>query len=54
MKVYVHGTPAVPQKQVEIFFDVEGREESSFIYLASLVVVMGGKTEEHSFSGKRS
>ncbi len=49
VKVYVLGTPVVPQKQVEIFFDVEGSEESAFIYLASLVVLIDGKAEEHSF-----
>ncbi len=49
MKVYVHGVPVVPQKPVEIFFDVEGSEENAFIYLAGLVVVIDGKVEEHSF-----
>lgn len=48
-KVYVHGNPVVPQNQVEIFFDVEGREDDAFIYLASLVVAIDGKVEEHSF-----
>ncbi len=48
-KVYVHGAPALLKKPIEIFFDVEGREESSFIYLASLVVVIAGKVEEYSF-----
>lgn len=48
-KVYIYGTPAVPQNKVDIFFDVEGREEGTFIYLVSLVVVIDGKAEEHSF-----
>jgi len=52
-KVYVHGTPVLPQKPIEIFFDVEGREESAFIYLVSLVVVIDGKVEEHSFWANR-
>ena len=43
------GTPAVPKRKVDIFFDVEGREEGTFIYLVSLVVVIDGKVEEHSF-----
>ena len=49
-KVYVHGTPTIPQNMTEIYFDVEGTAEgASFVYLVGLVVSADGKIEEHSF-----
>ena len=48
-KVCVHGTPVMPRKPVQIFFDIEGKEDGSFIYLASLVVAKEEKVEQHSF-----
>ena len=48
-KVCVHGTPVIPRKPVEIFFDIEGREGGAFIYLVSLIVAKEEKIEQHSF-----
>jgi predicted RecB family nuclease len=49
-KVYVHGTPIIPQNITEIYFDVEGSEEDAgFVYLLGLVVVVAGKNEVYSF-----
>jgi predicted RecB family nuclease len=49
-KVYVNGTPTIPQNMTQIYFDVEGTEEGAgFVYLVGLVVIEDGKIEEHSF-----
>lgn len=51
-KVYVHGSPKIPQNITEIYFDVEGTEGvTGIVYLLGLVVIVDGKIEEHSFWG---
>lgn len=48
-KVYVYGTPILPKKATEIYFDVEGTEDDGFVYLAGLVVFENERIEEYSF-----
>jgi predicted RecB family nuclease len=48
-KIHVYGTPNLPQKRVQIFFDAEGNEDSSFAYLLGVIVTEGDKQKRQSF-----
>jgi predicted RecB family nuclease len=48
-KVHVYGTPELPSKQVQIFFDAEGVEHGHFVYLLGVLVVDGDRKTMHSF-----
>ncbi len=48
-KVHVYGTPDIPHKQVQVFFDAEGVEDGRFVYLLGVLVVEGNSHEMHSF-----
>jgi predicted RecB family nuclease len=48
-KIHVYGTPNLPQKPVQIFFDAEGNEDSSFVYLLGVLVAEDDRQKRHSF-----
>ncbi len=48
-KVHVYGTPDIPHKQVQVFFDAEGVEDGRFVYLLGVLVVEGNSHKMHSF-----
>jgi predicted RecB family nuclease len=48
-KVHVYGTPDLPRKPIQVFFDAEGSEDGSFAYLLGIIVVEGGTQTRHSF-----
>ena len=48
-KVHVYGTPDIPHKQVQVFFDAEGVEDGRFVYLLGVLVVEGNSQKMHSF-----
>jgi predicted RecB family nuclease len=48
-KIYVYGTPALSGKPVQLFFDAEGVEEATFVYLLGVLVVEGDVQTMHSF-----
>jgi predicted RecB family nuclease len=45
-RIYVFGTPEVPDGPVKVYLDVEGVPEEGFVYLIGLVVVRPDGTEE--------
>ena len=48
-KVHVYGTPDIPRKPVQVFFDAEGVEDGRFVYLLGVLVVEGDSHKMHSF-----
>ena len=52
-KIYVYGTPQLPQATVEIYLDVEGIPDRHFYYLVGLLVVDRGQHVEYSFWANR-
>jgi predicted RecB family nuclease len=48
-KIHVNGTPSLPRKPVEVFFDAEGNENGSFTYLLGVLVVESDRQKMHSF-----
>jgi predicted RecB family nuclease len=48
-KVHVYGTPDLPHKPVQMFFDAEGVEGAGFVYLLGVLVVNGDVQTTHSF-----
>ena len=48
-KVHVYGTPDIPRKPVQVFFDAEGSEDGGFVYLLGVLVVEGDTQKMHSF-----
>ena len=48
-KVHVYGTPDLPRKPVQVFFDAEGIEDGRFVYLLGVLVVEGDSQKMHSF-----
>jgi predicted RecB family nuclease len=48
-KIHVYGMPNLPKKPLQIFFDAEGNEDSSFVYLLGVLVAEGDKHKTHSF-----
>jgi predicted RecB family nuclease len=47
-KVYVLGTPEVPDCPVRIFLDMEGIPDEGYVYLIGLIVVENGSERHHS------
>lgn len=45
-RVYVFGTPDLPDSPVKIYLDVEGKPDEGFVYLIGLVVVRQDDAEE--------
>jgi hypothetical protein len=48
-KVHVYGTPELPWKPVQVFFDAEGSEDSGFAYLLGVLVIESDNKTMHSF-----
>jgi predicted RecB family nuclease len=48
-KIHVYGTPELPSKPVQVFFDAEGNEDGSFAYLLGVLVFEGDNQKMHSF-----
>jgi predicted RecB family nuclease len=48
-KVHVYGTPDLPRKQVQVFLDAEGSEDSDFVYLLGVLVIEDDAQQMHSF-----
>ncbi len=48
-KIHVYGTPDLPSKPVQLFFDAEGVEGAGFVYLLGVLVVEGDSHSMHSF-----
>jgi predicted RecB family nuclease len=48
-KIYVYGTPDLPRKPVQLFFDAEGVEGANSVYLLGVLVSDGGDQTMHSF-----
>jgi predicted RecB family nuclease len=48
-KVHVYGTPDLPRKPVQVFFDAEGSEDGNFVYLLGVLVAEGDAQQMHSF-----
>jgi predicted RecB family nuclease len=48
-KVHVYGTPDLPRKPVQVFFDAEGSEDGGFAYLLGVLVVEGDNQTMDSF-----
>jgi predicted RecB family nuclease len=48
-KVFVLGTPDLPDSPVRVYLDVEGDPERGFDYLLGMIVEAGGTEERHSF-----
>jgi predicted RecB family nuclease len=48
-KVHVYGTPDLPRKPVQVFFNAEGNEDGSFAYLLGVLVVDGEAQRMHSY-----
>jgi predicted RecB family nuclease len=47
-KIHVYGTPDLPRRQVQVFFDAEGSEDGSFAYLLGVLVVEDDARTMHS------
>jgi predicted RecB family nuclease len=48
-KVHVLGTPLLPSKRTDVYFDIEGDSDGSFAYLLGVIVVSGETEERYSF-----
>jgi predicted RecB family nuclease len=48
-RIYVLGTPELPDSPVKIYLDVEGIPDEGFVYLIGMVVVEGGAEKQFSF-----
>ena len=48
-RVYLFGTPQLPEAPVHIYLDIEGNPDEGFDYLIGMIVVEGGKEQHFSF-----
>jgi predicted RecB family nuclease len=48
-KIYVFGTPELPESPVTIYLDMEGVPEEGYIYLIGMIVVENGSESRYSF-----
>jgi predicted RecB family nuclease len=48
-RLYVFGTPELPERSVSIYLDIEGIPDEGFVYLIGMLVVQGGVEERYSF-----
>jgi predicted RecB family nuclease len=48
-KVHVHGAPALPAAETEVYYDIEGLPGGDFYYLIGAAVVQKGEPRLHSF-----
>jgi predicted RecB family nuclease len=47
-KLHVYGTPDLPRRQVQVFFDAEGSKDGSFVYLLGVLLVEDDARTMHS------
>jgi len=48
-RIYVLGTPELPNNPVCIYLDIESNPEAGFVYLIGLIVVENGLEKNYSF-----
>ncbi|MCY2952535.1 MAG: IS66 family transposase [Planctomycetota bacterium] len=48
-RIYVLGTPQLPNRPVRIYLDVESNPEAGYVYLIGLIVVADGEERHYSF-----
>jgi predicted RecB family nuclease len=48
-RVYVFGTPELPDRPVKIYLDIEGLPDEGFVYLIGMIVVQGDVEARFSF-----
>jgi predicted RecB family nuclease len=48
-RIYVFGTPELPDSPVKIYLDIEGVPDEGFVYLIGIVVVAGGVETRFAF-----
>ncbi len=48
-RIYVFGTPELPDSPVRIYFDIESDPEADFVYLIGMVVVKNDSEISYSF-----
>src|SRR5262249_57286731 len=48
-RIYVFGTPDIPESPVQIYLDMEGRPDEGFVYLVGMVIVQGDTETRFSF-----
>jgi predicted RecB family nuclease len=48
-RLYVFGTPELPERSVSIYLDIEGIPDEGFVYLIGMTVVKDDAEERHSF-----
>src|SRR5262249_33486983 len=48
-RIYLFGTPQLPEAPVHVYLDIEGNPEEGFDYLIGMIVVEGEKEQHFSF-----
>ena len=48
-RIYVFGTPELPDSPVQIYLDIEGEPDEGFVYLIGMIVVEGEQEKRFSF-----
>ncbi len=48
-RIYVFGTPDIPESPVQVYLDMEGLPDEGFVYLVGMVVVQGDTETRFSF-----
>lgn len=48
-RIYVYGSPNLPNSGVKIYFDIEGIPDEGYVYLIGMIIDDGVKTEQYSF-----
>ena len=48
-RVYLFGTPPVPDPPTAIYLDLEGKPDKDFVYLLGMIIVHAGQEERFSF-----
>ena len=48
-RIYVFGTPDLPESPVQVYLDMEGLPDEGFVYLIGMVVVQGDRETRFSF-----
>jgi predicted RecB family nuclease len=48
-RIYIFGTPDLPDSRVQVYLDMEGLPEEGFVYLIGMVVVQGDTETRFSF-----
>ena len=48
-RIYVFGTPDLPESPVQVYLDIEGLPDEGFVYLIGMVVVQGDTETRFSF-----